>query len=85
MTDETADERTRRLNKEAAAKAKELAKNGVLEEANDLKSKLDRLTTFINGAVYYSVSDKHKGLLKAQLVHMQSYYDVLKARLKDWE
>lgn len=65
----------------AAARAKQRA----AEEAQELKAKLDRLSTFINGPGYYGVSDHQKGLLRAQYSHMVAYHATLQQRLRNWE
>ena len=75
----------RKRDEEAKAAAAQAAKQRAVEEAQELKSKAERLAGFINGTGYYNVSDHQKGLLKTQLGHMQSYLQILQQRLKDWE
>ena len=70
---------------EAKAAAVAAAKKRATDEAQELKTKSDRLASFINGTGYYDVSDHQKGLLRSQLAHMQSYLQVLQQRLRDWD
>lgn len=84
MEMETQDKINKRNAQEAAQRVREAVKQRVTDEANGLKESMDRLQAFINSTSYYAVTDDQKGLLKAQYVHMQAYYQTLKARLKAW-
>lgn len=80
----TQDDINREYAKKQAQEASDAAKKRVTEEAEDLKGKIDRLHGFIQSPKYYEVNDTQKGLLKSQLNHMQSYWQILLARLKAW-
>lgn len=82
---ETADDRNRRQTREAAQAASAAAKQRVTEEAEALKGNVDRLHAFVNGTGSSALSEHHQGLLRAQLIHMKSYLQILQTRLKDWE
>jgi hypothetical protein len=53
----------------------------VVDEFNDLDSKIAKLSTFIYGNIYKTLPGDEQRLLSVQLVHMQGYRRILNMRI----
>ena len=54
----------------------------VIEEAIELKFKIDKLIDFMHGDFYPTLTPTDQGLLMVQLSHMKSYAAVLRDRVQ---
>ena len=85
MSETDADLRSRKYAKDQADAARAAAKQSLIDEANEAKQKMAALSGFINSTGYGTVTEHQQGLLRVQLVNIQSYWQVLQQRLKDWD
>ena len=56
-------------------------KKKLTDDADELKTKLDKLFNFINSSKYCKLEFHNQYLLTQQLEAMRSYYRILKARI----
>ena len=54
----------------------------VVDERNELAGKLDKLSTFLAGKIYYTLADEDQELLALQCVQMRQYLDTLNCRIE---
>lgn len=52
-------------------------------EQSELTEKIEKLSVFVNGDKFNTLSSKHQYLLKRQLVAMEQYNECLELRLED--
>lgn len=54
----------------------------VVEEKEELETKMEKLSDFMHGDTYAELSATDQGLLMVQLVAMQNYSDALSRRME---
>ena len=57
----------------------------VVEEAAELKTKIEKLTAFINGEVFKSIDSGEQQLLALQLEVMREYVQILGYRIAKFQ
>jgi len=60
-------------------------KKRVLEERDELKKKVDKLNTFVNGEEFVEIGDSEQLWLGQQYLVMVSYLDILNIRITAFE
>jgi hypothetical protein len=58
-------------------------KTRLLEERDQLKEKLEKLDTFVDGDIFPTILELQRELLLVQLYHMSEYLYILDERLED--
>lgn len=53
----------------------------VIQERDELKTKVDKLKEFIEGSVYRTLDNSNQHYLMSQYFHMSCYLDILEKRI----